>query len=683
MMKKVFLLLGCLILALFCNLNLQAAIVTTNDGYKTNNGWEIYRIMLDDKYLAFCIEPGLNPGISNYTKQDFNTNYNKINATTKKQLEKIGVITNYYFQESKENLDSNYLKYYYAGQEMIWQTLGYNYTFKQDLTTYKNKIKSEVDNFAKLPSFNNQNYQIKAGESLEIKDSNLNKWQISNLSDFKSLTNLNVTKQENKIVISNPKSNTKTLKASLAFAKDNTFLKGASQVYVHDTLQNYVVLKYQDDLKAQLSVETKQGLGKIVGYKYDDQNRPLANAKFNVYQDDKVITTMTSNQDGLLQSKDLEVGNYEVKEVEAPNNYQLSSKVYSALVKVNETTYLNNKQPIINHHDKGKFKLKKLGKPLNTYGYYNEKTKNYNGLNNEDKSNYDSDLIALENVSFEVYQDNELVDTIITDKNGEAISKNLNVGTYTVKEVKTNQGYVLDDRKYQVEIKKDQVVQLNQGQDIINQSEYGGFKLLKVNENNQIIKDISFSLYKNNLLVAKYKTNDKGLIEIDNLKLGNYVLKEDVNENYQINPKEYLLEINQHQKIIDLKTITNYFQRFDLLVNKVDVITKAKLKGATFNLYQDNKLIQSAISNEQGQVNFTRLIKGCYEVEESIPPLNYRLNKHNKRTVCLNKNESLVFENEKDDYNLLIKKVDSLNKRGIAKTQFTLTNENDQKSKII
>ncbi len=61
--------------------------------------------------------------------------------------------------------------------------------------------------------------------------------------------------------------------------------------------------------------------------------------------------------------------------------------------------------------------------------------------------------VKLEGAEFEIYdENNNLVDTIVTDETGFAISKELLKGKYTIKEIKAPLYYVINENTFQTEI---------------------------------------------------------------------------------------------------------------------------------------------------------------------------------------------------------------------------------------
>jgi len=666
------------ILALFFSVNTQAKIVLENDKYQTSNGWDIQRIIIDD-VPSYCIQPGLMTGTSSYTKSKFLSTYSSLSASKKKQIEKIGNVANYYYHKLKDTKDSNYIKYYYAGQELIWGVISSsNYTFKTNLTTYKNNINKMVDTYNTLPNFNKKTYDIKAGTSIVIEDSNLNDWALLNQSQIEKETGLAFTKSGTKLTVTNPKTNKNIIKKDLNLEKYPTFSKGSNLAYVHTSLQNYVYIKYESVVTSSVSFNTLKGLGNLVGFKVDQDKQPLGNAKFGLYQNNQLIKEAISNGQGNFSFNDVEEGNYQVKEIQAPSNYELNTKVYDVTVNTGETTYINNKEGIVNEIHKGQLDLYKLGKTQPLHHLYDKETETFYEDNEENNLSND---IPLQGVIFSILKDGKEIEQITTNESGYALSSQLPIGKYQVKEITTLPNYLLEEKIYDVEITKDTITTINNEEPIINKLLLGGFSLEKIDEDKQLIPGIVFTLYDvNDNLVGQYITDKKGQIKVDNLLYGKYYLKEEKNSIFIENKETYEFEINGDNVIVDLGKIENTYPRYQIKVSKIDIDSKQGLQGATFNLYLNNEYIESKVSDTNGYVTFDNLREGCYVVEESIPPQGYDLNKTNKKELCIGKaqalsNEGLIFENAKTKYNLLIKKVDDATNIGIENTVFSITDE--------
>lgn len=59
----------------------------------------------------------------------------------------------------------------------------------------------------------------------------------------------------------------------------------------------------------------------------DDDGKKLANAEFQVFNsDNELVATVKSNEQGESVVKDLIVGNYTIKEINAPHGYLLNNQ---------------------------------------------------------------------------------------------------------------------------------------------------------------------------------------------------------------------------------------------------------------------------------------------------------------------------------------------------------------------
>lgn len=132
----------------------------------------------------------------------------------------------------------------------------------------------------------------------------------------------------------------------------------------------------------------------------------------------------------------------------------------------------------------------------------------------------DENLVPVQGIAFEVYQDNVLIDTIVSNSKGIATSKSLQAGKYQYKMSSCNNYYILDS-----EVKD---LNLN-GNDIITdfkvrKANYT-FQITAVDENNNPIENINYEIYSNNQLVAKISSNNEGIALLDGLSPGGYTYK--------------------------------------------------------------------------------------------------------------------------------------------------------------
>ncbi len=198
-------------------------------------------------------------------------------------------------------------------------------------------------------------------------------------------------------------------------------------------------IKYNECTK--ITIENEKKKGQLEVYKVDKENSNLKipNVKFEILDESKtVVEIITTNENGYSISTYLPIGKYYLKEVETNKNYVLNDEIVSANVEENKITKLEIK----NEKIKGKIKIVKTS------------------LNNSPILNIKQGEV-LEGVKFEIFdENNKLVDSLITDEKGEALSKELEIGRYKVKEKSTNKYYLLSNMEFVVNIEKNNEVKV-------------------------------------------------------------------------------------------------------------------------------------------------------------------------------------------------------------------------------
>jgi uncharacterized surface anchored protein len=177
----------------------------------------------------------------------------------------------------------------------------------------------------------------------------------------------------------------------------------------------------------------------------------LAGAVFGVYDtkakadaavanDGTAVAEITTNADGYAVTDALAYGTYWVKELTAPTGYQLDSTVYGGDtgLTVGKTSGTNGVVTVdVNDNipQKGTLNLTKYG---------NDTDGNRTTLKDAVFGVYDTKAKA----DAAVANDGTAVDTITTDANGYAVTKDLDYGAYWVKELVAPNGYRLDSTVY-------------------------------------------------------------------------------------------------------------------------------------------------------------------------------------------------------------------------------------------
>ena len=168
--------------------------------------------------------------------------------------------------------------------------------------------------------------------------------------------------------------------------------------------------------------------------------------------------------------------------------------------------------------------------------------------------------VALQGVEFALLdKKHKVIDTLVTDQRGYAISKVFPIGEYYLQETKTNKKYVLNDQLVSVEIKEDDITSMQ----FENYKKKGKIKILKTSSDDSPmvaikkgdgLKNVSFNIYDmDDHLVETVKTNEKGEAISKDLEIGKYKIKEtSTMRHYLLNQEEYMVTISNDG---DIKTV--------------------------------------------------------------------------------------------------------------------------------
>lgn len=182
-----------------------------------------------------------------------------------------------------------------------------------------------------------------------------------------------------------------------------------------------VLNEISDGSNIVIENEKKKGMVEVQLINGDYENEYLKNCEVEIYDfESNLIETLITDENGIATSSRLPIDNiYKVKQKNTWQDYEIDLGMHE--VKFEEDNQLITVE-ITNYIKKNFIKITKV-----------------------DKDNND---IKLEGVVFGIYNvNNELIEEITTDKNGEAISTNLPINNpYYIKEIKTLDNYVLDNK---------------------------------------------------------------------------------------------------------------------------------------------------------------------------------------------------------------------------------------------
>ena len=244
-----------------------------------------------------------------------------------------------------------------------------------------------------------------------------------------------------------------------------------------------------------------------------------------------------------------------------------------------------------------------------------------------------------------IYAKDTLVKTVTTNKNGEAVIKDLPLGKYRVKETKAPAGFVLNPDSQEVSfIYKDQnTPEIEEKLEFSNERQKVELSVEKQDaETGKALKGATFGLYnkeaissgdkvivKADTLLQEITSNEKGKAAFTlNLPLGRYYVKELQAPAGYVSSDE-ILEFDatyqgQDVKTIKLKSVKKN-QPTTVEVTKADITTGTELDGASMSvLDKDGNVIDSWTSVKDSPHVIKRLQVGkTYILREELAPYGY------------------------------------------------------------
>lgn len=451
-------------------------------------------------------------------------------------------------------------------------------------------------------------------------------------------------------VVANATTNSNGLATFSGLYQDNYKLTEIS------TNDNYVINKATFDVNVEYNKSTTQNIindhkkGNLKIYKVDKDNHKIAlgNVQFDLYSEEfqKVIGTYTTDVNGEISIENLRTGNYKLIEKNTGKWYNLAEDT-TVEVKWNTT----EENTIENELKKGQVKVIKVDK--------------------------DNNEVKLQGVKFDVLDENgKILETITTDENGEAYTSRYAIRDYsklTIREKETLQNYVLNDTPQTVALEAEQIRTVS----FTNELKKGKIKVIKVDQdNNEVkLKDVEFKVYdEDKNLVDTLITDENGEATSKRLRIDKkYTIQESKTlENYVLNETPQTITLTQDQ-ITDL-TFENELIKGYIRVTKVskednqyngDVKGK-RLENAKFEVYdENNNLVDTLVTDENGEATTKELLKGKYTLKEFESPDYYILTDEIFEAEIVKHQEIVDVEVENDNVDIDIE----VNKEGFKETQ--------------
>ncbi len=272
----------------------------------------------------------------------------------------------------------------------------------------------------------------------------------------------------------------------------------------------------------------------------------------------------------------------------------------------------------------------------------------------------------IEGVTFQLSKkDGTVICNATTNQNGIVTFTKLYQGNYILKEISTNQNYVLNTKEFDVNVEFNKVTTL----DITNKYKEGKLKVYKVDKDNNKITlgGVEFNLFSEefNKVIGTYATNENGEISIENLRIGDYTLQEvKTNKWYNLaEDREVKVEWEQTTNT----TIENELKKGQVKVIKVDKDNnEVKLEGVVFEVQDKNgNVLEKIKTDENGEALTSKYpIRDYNEIylKEIETDEKYKLNDEIiKVQLTEDQISTIKFENELKKGQIKVIKVDKDN----------------------
>ena len=465
-------------------------------------------------------------------------------------------------------------------------------------------------------------------------------------------------------------------------------------VFINTDGKTYKFLVNNKNFESYLKVvKLDKETGKRIPYEgaafeiYDSDNHRVT-MQYTYPQVTSIHTFYTNKEGYLITPEKLPYGDYTLKEVQAPYGYVLDdTPIPFSISQENSSTDTGVTVVKVKARDvaqKGVINITKTGEIFSSVeenkGVYTPKYSVGNLKGAVFEIYAAEDITTLDGTVR--YDQGSLVDTITTDDDGVAKSKELYLGKYTVIEKTAPNGYVHNSTKYDVEL-------IYAGQNVSVTSTavsvYNDRQKVAVSLKKEMNEDKTFNLGKNNEISfvqfgiyanEDIKASNGDVIPKDALitfancdKNGSIVFDCDLPVGFKWYVKEiatdmhYILSDTKYEfdteyqgqdvKVIDIKVNNDKAIENNLIYGsvkglKVDRETQEVIKGATFGLFfadttelTEKNAVLTAVTDENGVFVVNNIPYGEYLIKELKPADGY-LDNEDVFTVTIKNNEQVV-----------------------------------------
>ena len=379
--------------------------------------------------------------------------------------------------------------------------------------------------------------------------------------------------------------------------------------------------------------------------KVDEQTGvSLPNASFDVFADGKLITSVTTNDDGEARVTGIQKEAYiEIVETAAPAGYVLDKTPHG--IHIDPYDPATEDDPVLTVTNRARPALRILKYDL--------------------KSNS-----PMPDVTFEVWHDGDLFGEYTTNASGEIFLYDLDPGTYLVKEIATDDAHVVNSTPQQIELKAGET----QTRELVFfNSLKPGIHLIKVDS--ITMKSLPNVRFEFKLVGGSYRqeftTDINGEIDLSKLTPGAYEVRElEAPDGYLIDDAVRVVQVNPDENANFVFTNTPK-PSLRLIKTSSD---GTRLGGVHFRIarIEDGTHYLDRITDQDGEINIANLEPGVYSIKETATVADHILDLQEYHVELFpGQTSTITIENQKRP-NLIVYKKDADTGKPIADTVFTI-----------
>lgn len=566
---------------------------------------------------VYCLEPFVKVK-NGATYNEYESDFAKKLGISNELWQKLNLIAYYGYGYKSDIHNHTDPKWYYITQVLIWKEVSpksnfyFTNTFEGSInsTLFISEIEeiyNLVNNHFIIPEFSFP--EAYKNDTITVID------QKGVLKNYKT-NNSNVSINGNILTIKLTDNNNFTLYKGTN-AKQIIYVSNNSQNILKGSMEIPVTASYNIEAKEVTGKITLKKYGEIYS---DNTyiNKPLKDVYFILSDEyDVYLQEKKTDENGIIVFDNLKPGTYYIRETEKLDGYLKNDKVYKVEINLNENNRaIDVSKDVYNTLEKGSLILKKIDTdtklPIKDtiFRIYNENTLIYEGKTNDDgiiklvdiplgtykimefmpsngykinehviEVNLDKEevkTIVIENelekgsliikkidfdtkepindVLFHIYLNDTFIKEVRTSDSGIIELNDLVLGTYKIVEQEPKAGYKKNELVVEVTINKDMEVK----EVVIENEKLRGSIIIKKYDANtkELLPNTTFQIIKDGEVIEESTTDINGVIRVDNLVLGTYLIKEvNASDGYVLNTTDTLVNLDDDEIEVEIFNI--------------------------------------------------------------------------------------------------------------------------------